>query len=646
MVIKIKQFWGKTFLIIGFFIAFFVIVVYSCEDQSIFRAAALSAATWTGATNSDWYVSTNWDTGQVPTDQDNVVIDSASVDLAIPSSTNYTINSLTLIGSATLTIAQVNTGSLQTYDDGMTWEPIHSADIIATKLIIAQDLILSDTAILTHPANADSMTTPYTLNLEVGRNVTVSANAKIDVAGKGFASDTGPGKQSGPCESALYSRGGGSYGGTAIEGGNCHSGSTYGSAKRPIDLGSGGRCTIVRCNDASGGGAIKLSVGDTLKIDGSIIANGAGGDIRDNIGGSGGSIWLAAQTITGSGSIIANGGIDSISSGGAGGGGRVALYFQTNTLASVPTADGYCSAQDLGMSGAGTVYFFNTTTSIYGDLLISNPQSAPANIFTTPIPQDIFDQITIAGTVIAISERLPDPIIDSVEYSSYDPSAGYGVTLKGRNFTAYTAITNVTSTTFVDSETILVVLPTLPVTITYTNNICISFRVTIIDSASCYYVDAINEYTYNPPAIMVPDFTYDISRPNLALSVTSIDLNLNAATLYDSVPVTAVTICAHPMGCALTISASNPNLTRTLPTFYELPSIQSSGPLAENTWGYSVDNQTFLPIPTTPADVIDRTNVAAFGRQTVLYYGTKISPTFPAGAYSTKIVYTLIANGP
>ncbi len=94
-----------------------------------------------------------------------------------------------------------------------------------------------------------------------------------------------------------------------------------------------------------------MTVGGTLAVDGKLIADGnpaLGGG-----GGSGGSLWLAAHSLTGTGLISANGGAANVLSGGGGGGGRIALYFKTNAFKGVVSARGGAGAN---YGGAGTIY--------------------------------------------------------------------------------------------------------------------------------------------------------------------------------------------------------------------------------------------------------------------------------------------------
>lgn len=126
-------------------------------------------------------------------------------------------------------------------------------------------------------------------------------NGTVSAAGLGFAPNQGPGSKT----SGGY---GGSYGGTGNTGGPA-----YGRLFRPTALGSGG-------SEYSGGGAFRLEVRGSLALNGSINASGNGYQRS----GSGGSIWVTAETLTGAGTLVANG-PDATTN--PSGGGRIALGY-------------------------------------------------------------------------------------------------------------------------------------------------------------------------------------------------------------------------------------------------------------------------------------------------------------------------------
>lgn len=224
-----------------------------------------------------------------------------------------------------------------------------------TLVSSGEETIIADTLALVNSA-AVTVVPMQTLVLSVpimtiDASSTISVTAKGDSKGKGFP----------PASS-----GGGSYGGV---GGVNTATSTYGSATKPVDLGSGGGAP-----HALGGGAIRLNITDTLVNNGVISADG-------NTSSSGGSIYVTAKNVTGAGAVHANGG--ALGSGGyfsgPGGGGRIVVSYQTYSLTGKVEALGGCGSYD-GWSKTcaenGTAGLFDT---INNDLYIGSSWRFQAN---------------------------------------------------------------------------------------------------------------------------------------------------------------------------------------------------------------------------------------------------------------------------
>ncbi len=150
-------------------------------------------------------------------------------------------------------------------------------------------------------------------------DVTIDANSGIDAAGRGFRHFYGPGRGA-----SGYAAG--SYGGL----GGRNPGPIYGCPVFAVDPGSCGGTRIRGDGPVSGfgGGAIRLMVGGNLHVDGTVTADGGSGVSHGGGGGSGGSVFIACQRITGTGTVRANGGPQGHSTGGQGGGGRVAVWYR------------------------------------------------------------------------------------------------------------------------------------------------------------------------------------------------------------------------------------------------------------------------------------------------------------------------------
>ena len=100
--------------------------------------------------------------------------------------------------------------------------------------------------------------------------------------------------------------GGAGYGGIGGAYPGQLAGPVYGSALKPTDLGSGGAYGQGGGDPygGTGGGAIRLTISDTLTLNGKISANSVQGAYRGG-GGSGGSIYITADKFEGSGALQA-----------------------------------------------------------------------------------------------------------------------------------------------------------------------------------------------------------------------------------------------------------------------------------------------------------------------------------------------------
>ena len=231
-------------------------------------------------------------------------------------------------------------------------------------------LSLENSGVVTHtPALRQGMA------LSVAGDVNVPLGSAINVDACGFGRGEGPGRG----QNNLDGGGSGaSFGGEGTYGrfGSYPSaGPTYGNIKDPADLGagenlgSGGGTGYNGTRPGGvGGGAIRLTVGGILRVDGVLDANGTSGDYHGG-GGSGGSLYLQVGTLTGVGAITSNGGYG-YSQGGAGGGGRIVLLYNTDVFSGLLLASGN-NSDETGRAGAGTI-FRKQTTQTQGDLWVNN----------------------------------------------------------------------------------------------------------------------------------------------------------------------------------------------------------------------------------------------------------------------------------
>jgi len=188
-------------------------------------------------------------------------------------------------------------------------------------------------------------------NCDIG----ILGNAMIQVGGAFSFDGLGYGQTNGPGAGTNFNGvgSGGGYGGNGGASSQSAGGTTYGSPSQPIDRGSGGGAGA-GLSGSQGGGSLRLTIGGALTVDGQVTANGNAGFWDDAGGGSGGGIWIAADSVSGAGLISASGGAGELNNGGGGGGGRIAVYSRTNNFAgtySVLGGAGFANGQD------GSVYF-------------------------------------------------------------------------------------------------------------------------------------------------------------------------------------------------------------------------------------------------------------------------------------------------
>jgi hypothetical protein len=208
---------------------------------------------------------------------------------------------------------------------------------------------------------------------------------------------------------------GGTYGGQGGRGrSDIELGQAYGSIDHPQQLGAGGGgspCGGCNRPGGTGGGLIHIITTDLI-INGAITANGQSISNNTEIGGggSGGSIYINANSISGSGILQARGGEGTIINfykSGAGGGGRIALHYENLALplSRISTKGG----EQFYPGAAGTIYLKNQQQS-KGKLLIDN-EGQESEVGTPFIgPTALIDSVFIKNTAMFLPTEaaLPD----------------------------------------------------------------------------------------------------------------------------------------------------------------------------------------------------------------------------------------------
>jgi hypothetical protein len=221
-----------------------------------------------------------------------------------------------------------------------------------------------------------------TTNLSVTAtgDVVIAAGGVLTADGRGypFGADRGPGSGR---QTAWGGSGAGHGGWGADSATGALGGPHYGSVLQPVAMGSQGGNGDGGPGTA-GGGAIRLHVAGRVTVHGRLSADGAGAPPNNAGGGSGGSLWISAHTLTGTGHIRAHGAAGEWVDGGGGAGGRIALYYVHNEFAGPLTATG---ASGAGVGGAGTIYTKGESEP-QGELFIGNGGHA-GNFTALPSPE-------------------------------------------------------------------------------------------------------------------------------------------------------------------------------------------------------------------------------------------------------------------
>ena len=269
------------------------------------------------------------------------------------------------------------------------------------------DIFITSTGYLTHKSN--STTEEHKVNF-TGNALTIENGGQINTNGRGYAQNQGPGRGG----SSSSRSGGGGYGGRGGDASSTAGGSVYGSKSQPAEIGSGGgKPTSNSGTGGKGGGSVKLAISGDVVNNGAITANGENGLVYGS-GGSGGSVWIEANNISGEGLIEADGGDGTTQQSpppvGAGGGGRIALYYQDRNQLSTTTRRGELSANE---AQNGTIYEHQIPESALASaIFVSNPSpvgvNAPyrvaveniLNVHGNPLRDGFYDKVTCAVSVI------------------------------------------------------------------------------------------------------------------------------------------------------------------------------------------------------------------------------------------------------
>jgi hypothetical protein len=302
-------------------------------------------------------------------------------------------------------------------------DDIVEMDVLTTshcRLLVEHPLILNSAMLY-----GSLITTSGAIQLRVSGDLLVGNGCFLSVDAQGYAPGTGPGK-GGVCTWP----GGSGYGGTGGQGRNgCARGPSYGSLTKPTSPGSGGSgSNSDSLCGGRGGGVVRLIVGGTLTINGTVSAN-AQGAVCEGGGASAGSIWITCRSLAGSGYLGARGSdgatdTDGNQAGGAGGGGRMAIYACGMTLPTthitVTQGFGYFDPDPAMRARPGTVFYGSSSVRV-----VQQPSDRSTSV-GRPVTLEVVAQTS-----------QPDPTLH-YQWRRRDPSGEYVPVVEGGRFAGVT----------------------------------------------------------------------------------------------------------------------------------------------------------------------------------------------------------------
>jgi hypothetical protein len=306
---------------------------------------------------------------------------------------------------ATLILGDTLAGGLTLY--AHTWAHSDTSPYIFKDMTVGQ----FGTLTLASYNNGDGFwVNDYGVTLNISHDLNIQSGGYVNSDGLGYAAGQGPGGTGGN---------GASYGGYGMAGRP-----PYGDFRQPADLGSGGgSCFGV---SGSGGGALKILVGNNLNDSGYISSNS--GNAGTFCGpGSGGSVWVdVTGELSGNGVFRTNAGAPGWDATGASGG-RIAVYYGSSIYTGTYESYGTCHSHGcFAAAGPGTIYVENRTTDQPGEGSLTLDNRGIAGRAMDFEAQDYnLRNVTIGANVTAVS--LGDPNGLAVGYTYPPPPAPHAL---------------------------------------------------------------------------------------------------------------------------------------------------------------------------------------------------------------------------
>ena len=341
--------------------------------------------TWVGGASGAFEAAANWSGGVAPGPDDNVLIDAAAT---VTANGAISVKSLE-VGGAGNTSKLIVRGGADIGDNLAVREK--GTVTIDSQTTVTNSVVVYSGGTIDHTANSASAA--YKIDLDCGNVFFVEAGGKVNATGRGYEKDKGISPGSGSPENHAASHGGIGCGHVNHKDTGFHA-SCYGSFFEPTTLGSGGYSGH---SSHSGGGAVRIFSGGTMRIDGNVLAEGGHGSTYYSP--SGGSVYLKCARLEGYGTISVNGG--NVTTACAGGGGRIALYETVATDWSEwrgkATAYGgmqiTASMDGLPLGSAGSVYMETALDGRYGGVVTFDNRGGFNYGAELPVTNNVVDAV-------------------------------------------------------------------------------------------------------------------------------------------------------------------------------------------------------------------------------------------------------------
>ncbi len=359
-----------------------VAMEHSREIRALFASADPNTYTWIGDGTDNWASNpTNWYPHAIPGKGAHIVLDATS-----DHSVHWNLETEVSSWKQTDGYAPFYDSVRNIYYGWVFFHTRYPGHGSFSNLTINGDVTI-DGGVWSHPSNSGGAEAVNRLSVSVGGNFTLGVDGEIDVYGRGFSTASGKrGPGGGTASQRSWSSAiGASHGGMGGYGTRVAPAPSYGSAIRPVTLGSSGT--------QRGGGSVHMTVGKSALINGVIDAGGDARSSNNYIGGSGGSILLQAASFGGNGLIAARGNYGTRS----GGGGRIALIAtQTDEFGQLDLSarsrntgsnthlDTVCGSRAQGT--AGTIYFESPAAR---RLLVDAEDIMPMDTIYTDLPSQL-----------------------------------------------------------------------------------------------------------------------------------------------------------------------------------------------------------------------------------------------------------------